>query len=121
MLQYPQILPEIRQRRLLDFFENEALRSVGKMTLRWEGDPDGLHRAIDSTADADIQQLVASLVLEDTPWDHRGCLKLLDQFENSRKNKDHTILEKIKAAEKRGDHEQWLKLLQQKQAQIEKS
>ncbi|MCU0558087.1 MAG: DNA primase [Desulfobacterales bacterium] len=121
MLQYPQILPEIRQRRLLDFFENEALRSVGKMTLRWEGDPDGLNRAIDSTADADIQQLVASLVLEDTPWDHRGCLKLLDQFENSRKNKDHTILEKIKAAEKRGDHEQWLKLLQQKQAQIEKS
>lgn len=121
MLQYPQILPEIRQRRLLDFFENEALRSVGKMTLRWEGDPDGLNRAIDSTADADIQKLVASLVLEDTPWDHRGCLKLLDQFENSRKNKDHTILEKIKAAEKRGDHEQWLKLLQQKQAQIEKS
>ncbi len=121
MLQYPQILPEIRQRRLLDLFENEALRSVGKMTLRWEGDPDGLNRAIDSTADADIQKLVASLVLEDTPWDHRGCLKLLDQFENSRKNKDHTILEKIKAAEKRGDHEQWLKLLQQKQAQIEKS
>jgi DNA primase len=121
MLQYPPILPEIRQRRLLGFFENETLRRVGDLALRWENDPDGLNRAIDRTADTEIQKLVASLVLEDTPWDHHGCLKLLDQFENSRKNRDHTILDKIKAAEKRGDHEQWLKLLQQKQAQIEKS
>jgi DNA primase len=121
MLQYPPILPEIRQRRLLDLFSNETLRRLGDMALRWENDPDGFNRAIDSTADAEIQKLVASLVLEDTPWDHHGCLKLLSQFENSRKNRDHTILDQIRAAEKRGDHDQWLKLLQQKQAQIEKS
>ncbi|MFY9941523.1 MAG: hypothetical protein WAK57_05055, partial [Desulfobacterales bacterium] len=121
MLQYPPILPEIRQRRLLDLFSNETLRRLGDMALRWENDPDGFNRAIDSTADAEIQKLVASLVLEDTPWDHHGCLKLLSQFENRCKNRDHTILDQIRAAEKRGDHDQWLKLLQQKQAQIEKS
>jgi hypothetical protein len=121
MLQYPRILPEIRRRQLLDHFENQALRRVGDMALRWENDPDGFNREIDRTADPEIQRLVASLVLEETPWNHHGCLKLLDQFENSRKNKDRTILEQIKAAEKRGDHEGWLKLLQQKQAQIEKS
>ena len=121
MLQYPRILPEIRRRQLLDHFENQALRRVGDMALRWENDPDGFNREIDRTADPEIQRLVASLVLEETPWNHHGCLKLLDQFENSRKNKDRTILEQIKAAEERGDHEGWLKLLQQKQAQIEKS
>lgn len=121
MLQYPKILPEVRQWGLLGFFENEKLRTIGEMVLRWEGDPDGLSRAFDSTADTEIQNMVASLVLEDNPWDHEGCLKLLKQFEKSRKNKNNTILEKIKAAEKRGDHEQWLKLLQEKQAQIAKS
>jgi hypothetical protein len=121
MLQYPPILPEIRQRRILDYFGNQTLRRVGDMALRWENDPDGFNREIDRTADPEIQRLVAALVLEETPWDHHGCLKLLDQFENSRKGKDRTILEQIKAAEKRGDHEVWLKLLQQKQAQIEKS
>jgi DNA primase len=121
MLQYPPILPEIRQRRILDYFGNQTLRRLGDTALRWENDPDGFNREIDRTADPEIQRLVAALVLEETPWDHHGCLKLLDQFENSRKGKDRTILEQIKAAAKRGDHEVWLKLLQQKQAQIEKS
>jgi DNA primase len=121
MLQYPQILSEIRQRRLLNYFTGEKLRVVGEMVLRWENDPDGLNRAIDGTADGEIQNLVASLALEENLWDHEGCVKLLNQFENSRKNKNNTILEKIRAAEKRGDHEQWLKLLQEKQAQIQKS
>jgi hypothetical protein len=105
----------------LDYFGNQTLRRLGDTALRWENDPDGFNREIDRTADPEIQRLVAALVLEETPWDHHGCLKLLDQFENSRKGKDRTILEQIKAAAKRGDHEVWLKLLQQKQAQIEKS
>ena len=49
-------------------------------------------------------------------WDEAGCLKLIHQFLKSRKRlQDGRILELIKAAEKKNDHETLDRLLREKQ------
>jgi hypothetical protein len=49
-------------------------------------------------------------------WDQEGCLKLIYQFVKSRKRlRDNSILEQIKAAERKNDQEALEQLLREKQ------
>ena len=126
-LQYPEIVPELIKRKIFDFFEDKNLRSIGNMVIvnytGANGEPDSpvqekknTGRIADILAaidDPEIRSTVISLIIEEVDWDDNGCYKLLSQFENSCKRRDHTLLKEIRAAEKNNDHALLLQLLKQ--------
>ena len=135
MLQFPEILPEIITRNILDRFEDESLSLIGQLILK-QRDREGirykLHDVItrgnglvsdiiNSIDDMEKRSIVASLSIGEDQWDSEGCLKLLSQFESIRNRKEKTLLLKIKAAEECNDHELLLELLKKKQIQVSKN
>ncbi len=134
MLQFPEILPEIISRNILDHFEDESLKLIGQIVLK-RGDREGLRDElhdvrtrgngmvsdiINSIDDREKRSIVASLSIGEDKWGREGCLKLLSQFESIRNRQKKTLLQKIKAAEESNDHELLLELLKKKQIQVRK-
>ncbi len=115
MLQFPQVLSEIRRQEILSFFENGGLKKIGISILEHKGDSNRM--VSDLIAIIDIpqeRQLVASLAIEEGRWDIEGCLKLINkQFMASIKRKPSDLWMKIKEAEAQNDQEQ-LELLMQR-------
>jgi DNA primase len=134
MLQFPEILPEIISRNILDHFEDESLKLIGQIVLKQgehEDVRDELHDVstrgnrmvsdiINSIDDREKRSIVASLSIDEDKWGREGCLKLLSQFELFRKRQEKTLLQKIKAAEECNDHELLSELLKEKQIQVRK-
>jgi DNA primase len=135
MLQFPEILPEIILRNILDRFEDKSLSLIGQLILKQrdrEGIRDGSHDMmstrgngfvsdiINSIDDREKRSIVASLSIGEDQWGREGCLKLLSQFESIRNRQEKTLLQKIKAAEECNDHELLLELLKKKQLQVRK-
>lgn len=118
MLQFPVILSEISKRNVLDYFENNSLKSVGQIILQHNENSGGqTSEIIDLIDDKDKRSIAASLAIGEDLWDREGCFKLITQFENSRSRNKNALLKKIKAAEEDNDHEMLLKLLKEKQIQ----
>jgi DNA primase len=117
MLQFPEILPEIAERNVLDFYQDDTLRSIGRLVLKLVGSPNGgVSEIINSARDEENRQLIASLALDEEIWNYKDCVKMITSFVEVRLNHDKKVLmEKIKAAEKRDDQDMLLKLLGEKQ------
>ncbi|MBU4462992.1 MAG: DNA primase [Proteobacteria bacterium] len=116
MLQFPEVLPEVDNRGLLNLFEDNILKSIGQFILDRSGEPASeLMTIID---DKDKRSIIASLVIGDDLWDRDGCLKLIAQFESSRYRHERKFLQEIKDAEDRNDHELVLRLLKKKRTQV---
>jgi len=135
MLQFPEILPEIISRNILDHFEDESLKLIGQLVLK-QRDRDGLRDElhdvstqgnglvsdiINSINDREKRSIIASLSIGEDKWGREGCLKLLSQFELFRKRQEKTLLQKIKIAEESNDYELLLELLKKKQIQVRKN
>jgi len=134
MLQFPEILPEIISRNILDHFEDKSLKLIGQLVLKQgkhEDVRDELHHdsksnnglisdIINSIDDREEKSIVASLSIGEDQWSREGCLKLLSQFESIRNRQEKTLLQKIRAAEESNDHELLLELLKKKQIQVSK-
>ena len=135
MLQFPEILPEIISRNILDQFEDESLKLIGQIVLK-QGEHkdvrDELHDVstwgngmvsdiVNSIDDREKRSIVASLSIDEDKWGRKGCLKLLSQFELFRNRQKKTLLQKITAAEECNDHDLLLELSQQllKEKQIQ--
>jgi DNA primase len=120
MLQYPQMLAEIDQRRVLDYFANETLQSIGKtiLTSGYSG-PQQLSSLLDAIGDAEVRQLVTALAMseDEDSWNRAGCMRLIAKFVETgqRTRSRKTLDEQIKAAEETKDQALLLKLLGEKQ------
>lgn len=121
MIQFPQILPDVRDRKIIDEFEDEQYRSIGRSLLDCErlseDEPFDVAGIID---DMNKQKLAASLAMQSDVWDHESCLRLIDQYQASRGRRNHHLLEKIKQAETDNNRELLMKLLKEKQALAKK-
>jgi DNA primase len=118
MIQFPNIIPDVNNYKILDLFNNKYLRSVGESILEFNPtSADQVSELISRIDDKPTQALIASLAMGDESWNRKGCLKLIAKFvESERKLRDGVLLERqIKDAEQRNDHELLLKLLSQKQ------
>lgn len=118
MLQFPDILPDIRQRGGLEYFENDALKSIGELIL--EFNPNSVEQVSELISKIDDQEqrtLVAALAMIEESWNTKGCLQLLTRFvEAGQKQRNRGVLEKqIETAERNNDHKLLLKLLHEKQ------
>ena len=124
MIQFPEILPDISNYKVLELFNDDRLKSIGKFIL--EFNPTSavqVSELMSQVGDKQTQALIASLAMGDESWNRKGCLRLLRRFvESERKLRDGGLLERqIKAAEKSNDHALLLKLLSKKQKMAEHS
>jgi DNA primase len=118
MLQFPDILDEIRQRNLLEFFEDHALKSVGQTILKHQaGTGIRVSDLITDIEDEEKANTIAFLASKSDVWDREGCLKLISQFESARSRRRNTLFEEIRAAEAENNYELVLELLKKKEIQ----
>ncbi len=117
MLQFPAILPAIKTYNVIEYFENDTLKSIGKTVLEKQLSSDEqISELLTSIEDPVQENLIATLSMIEESWDENGCLKLIKQFVTTRKrNRNRNILERIKAAEKKNDQKMLDKLLREKQ------
>ena len=133
MLQYPEILPELNKRNILEYFENDTLKSIGQKILIYT-DKNGINapgsdsgheiakeinvsEIINLIDDKEKKSIIAALAFEEESWQFEGCIKLITQFIEIRQNsRNKSFIEKqIKEAEKKNDHKLLLRLLSEKQ------
>jgi DNA primase len=117
MLQFPAILPEIKKYHVIEYFENDSLKSIGKIILEKKlSSAEQISEVLTFVHDPVQENLITTLAMTEEPWDESGCVRLINQFvKTGQKYKDSKILEKIKAAEKKNDQETLDKLLRERQ------
>ncbi len=122
MLQFPSILVEIRKRRILELFDDVTLKRIGQAILEFnsesEKQPSEIITLIDKIAEGDT---IAALLMEDIAWDQEGAFKLMNQFETGKRRRTSELLEKIKAAEAKGDVGELNALLKKKYINAKKN
>lgn len=116
MVQFPQILPEISERNILELFENNDLKSIGQLLLRHKDESEmQLSDIMNLIKKKEQRNIVASLAIEESMWNYDACIGIITRFDSIRRKNERELLEKIKAAEKDNDLELLVKLLNQKQ------
>ena len=122
MLQFPEMIADIKRRRLMDHFTDPVLAEIGRGILdhftNLDSDIAGL---VSRWEDPQKKAVVARLSLTDEHWDRDGCMNLMSQFESSIRRRDKTLLKRIEAAEKSGDDNLLATLLREKQQQARKT
>ena len=124
MLQYPDIIPEVKIYKALNYFESITLKNIGEYILKSNfTSTDQVSELMSRVDNEQKQTLIASLAMGDESWNMKGCLSLLGKFvEKGQKLRDRGVLEEqIRAAEKSNDYDLLLKLLNQKQKMAERS
>ena len=117
MLQFPTILPAIKKYNVIDYIENDTLKSIGKTVLENQlSAAEQISELLTSIEDPVQQNLITTLAMIEESWDENGCLKLIKQFVTTgKKHRDSKIIEQIKAAENKNDQKTLDKLLKKKQ------
>jgi DNA primase len=122
MLQFPEMIPDIEQRRLMDHFKDPVFAEIGQAIaahyLRTGGDAADV---ISLWEDSKKKAMVAKLSLTDEHWDRDGCIRLIRQFETTCERRDRALLLQIEMAEKNGDMGLLADLLKEKQHQARKT
>jgi len=120
MLQFPEILPEIIKRNLLNNFTDEILKSMGNDIIKesslLETKAQGVIQVFDNE---EKDRIAAFLAINEEVWTREGCIRLMTQFESSRKRHADTSTKRIKAAEETKDEKLLLELLREKQIQAQ--
>ena len=117
MLQYPEILPDIIQDKVLDHFITETLKILGKLILSMKNEKDrSVSNLISIVDDDEKRNILASLSIKEEMWNRKGCRKVITKFiQNSPLRHSISLTEQIKAAEKDNNQDLLFKLLQEKQ------
>ena len=116
MLQFPDILEEIDQRRVLDLFQDPVLKRIGRFVLERKNDPVRASEVIEAVEGS--EQTVAALSMEDEPWNRKSGLKLIAQLAKGASGyRKDPLTEEIRAAEKGSDEASLERLLAEKYKQ----
>lgn len=119
MLQFPDILPEVRRQNIVSLIDDPALRTIARNILEEKAsirsDPG---RGENQDGDQ-LARLMAQLSLQDEVWEYRGCLRLINHFVVTRRRMEAAELgEEIQKAEKNHDEARALQLLKEKQQRL---
>jgi DNA primase len=122
MLQFPEMIADIRRRRIMDHFSDPLLVEIGRGVIDHFADVGGdIAGLVSYWEDPKKKAVVARLSLTDEHWDRDGCMNLINQFEASVSRRDKVLLKRIEAAEKSGDENLLAELLQEKQQQARRT
>ena len=116
MLEFPKMLSEIAERNILEHFEDDDLRFIGRTILKNRDRPEiSVSDMIDLIENKAQKNLVSSLAIGEEFWDYEACLGIITRFESIKNKNRNLLLEKIKEAEASNDTDLLLKLLNEKQ------
>jgi DNA primase len=117
MLRFPQLIPEIVARNLLECFEDPHLLKIAQAIADRGSDGGGRVAEFMSVIDDPAyKDLIAQLAMVDGHWDRGGCERLLKQFEERQQRQTQANLQRrIEQAEKNKDYKLLNELLRQKQ------
>lgn len=116
MLQFPQIITEVKKRGIIDLIEDETLKSIGKILLLKEGmSKEHISDIIGLIKDDKQRNMAASLAIGEDLWAQKSCYNIIARFESVRNTRTKTLLNKIKEAEKENDLNRLTELLNEKQ------
>ncbi len=118
MLQFPEILQEVRVRQLVDKFQNALLASIGNIILQVGcGAAISVDDLMHHLENDDQRRMVSLLAMDEQSWNREGCLNLIYQFEISVQREKDTLLQRIKAAEAENNQDLLIELLRERQTQ----
>ncbi len=119
MLCYPQMIPEIVSRNLIEYFEDVQLQKIARMLgQRGLTEKESAADMVSMIDDPRYRGLMAQLALEECHWDRQGCERFLSQFEaRHRRRMREDLQRQIEAAEQNKDTELLSTLLRKKQQQ----
>lgn len=118
MLQRPEIVASFNSQEIIEEFETDELKKLGRMILERSGSNQPLTGAdlIAQTDDARIRNLASSLLMEEIQDDPESCHKIVGQYQACRRKRQIRLLsKKIKEAEKTNDQKLLNRLLAEKQ------
>ncbi len=117
IIQFPQILPEIVQNRVLDYFVTASLKSIAELILSQENKTHmSISNLISIVDDDEKRNILASLSIKEEQWNLRDCRKIITKFlQTSPLRPSISLTEQIRVAEKENDEARLIKLLQEKQ------
>jgi DNA primase len=122
MLQFPEMIKEVRRRRLMDSFTDPELAEIGRgISDHYSNTGGDVASLVSRWEEPRKKAVVARLSLTNEHWDKDGCMNLIHQFETSIRRQDKALLKRIEAAEKSGDVDLLATLLQEKQQQARKT
>ena len=118
MLQFPEILPEIRQQKIVALISDPLLKEIAQGVLDGGETFTPAHGRPVETVDQ-MGRLKAQLSLQEEVWEYKGCLRLIHHFVITRRRMAAAALgEEIKNAERNHDEERALQLLREKQQRL---
>ncbi|MDJ0888671.1 MAG: hypothetical protein QNI89_15295, partial [Desulfobacterales bacterium] len=110
MLEFPEILPVIRQKRVVDYIEDPLLKCIAMETLG-----ESVEAAPHDFEESDKLRTVARLRVGEEKWEYRRCLDIISQLLTPRMRAHAAELDrKIKAAEKAQDQNRLVELLRER-------
>ena len=117
MIQFPQIVPEIVENKVLDYFISEPLKSIGELILSQKNEVEtSISNLISIVDDDEKRNILASLSIKEEQWNLRDCRKIITKFtQTSPLRPGISLTEQIRAAEKDKNEALLIKLLEEKQ------
>jgi DNA primase len=79
MLQYPDILPEIRKQQIIPLMDDPTLRRIGQDVLDGKEGLDPKNKDDEGEYDR-VRRLKAQLSIPQEAWDYRGCMRIIQHF-----------------------------------------
>ena len=119
MLQFPEIIPELIEKNLVEYISDPLLKSTGNDILscyrNLKNTPEqinDLHSIVSMAVDNEEKKcLIAAFSVQNEEWDLDGCRKLIGQIERNQKRDNLRMLRRrMKAAEESGEQELLRKL-----------
>lgn len=116
MIRYPVMIAEIVGNNLLDYFEDQNLKTIGQMIINQSGrEKINVAELVSSVEDPKYRNLLSKLAIKEQHWERQGCERLLVQFESRRRRQlNHNLQRRIEAAERENDMDLLSKLLAKK-------
>ncbi len=122
MLNYPEIIDEVKNKDVLQYFYSEKLKRISKKIISVDPNNDAfITNVMARMENNDDQELIASYAMNDFSSEqdiHQTALSLINRIIRVRKKQENTLNYKIISAEKDCDSEV-MKLLKQKQTEIQ--
>ncbi|MCF8049812.1 MAG: DNA primase [Desulfobacterales bacterium] len=116
MLQFPDILDNIDQRKVLDHFSDSVLRRIGAYVLAQRDRPVRASEIVEAIEGS--EDTVAALAMEDEPWNRKSGLQLIAQLLKGGVGRSRDdLMQEILAAEKGSDEASLDRLLAEKYKQ----
>ena len=114
MLQFPEIIPVLIEKNLIEYISDPLLKSTGNDILISYRDLENAPEQINDlpsivlmAADNDEKKrLIAAFSIQKEEWGLEGCRKLIEQIERNQKRDNLRLLrQRMKAAEESGEQE----------------